>query len=53
MRDRIRQYYEIGVDLILCGFLHYTDDLPTFGRTVIPLVRSMNARRKSRELTEV
>jgi FMNH2-dependent dimethyl sulfone monooxygenase len=43
--ERIREYYEVGVDLILCGFLHYTDDLPAFGRTVIPLVRELEARR--------
>lgn len=51
--DRIRQYYEIGVDLILCGFLHYTGDLPAFGRTVIPLVRSLTAHRQNRELVKV
>lgn len=47
--DKIRQYYEIGVDLILCGFLHYTDDLPAFGRTVIPLVRQIEARRRTED----
>ena len=47
--DRIRQYYEVGLDLILCGFLHYTDDLPAFGRTVIPLVRNLEARRSPAE----
>ena len=43
--EKIRAYYEVGVDLILCGFLHYTDDLPAFGRTVIPLVQEIEARR--------
>ena len=43
--DRIRQFYEVGVDLILGGFLHYSDDLPAFGRTVIPLVREIEPRR--------
>ena len=43
--DRIRQYYEAGVDLILCSFLHYTDELPEFGRRVIPLVRQLNTSR--------
>ena len=42
--DRIRQFYEVGVDLILGGFLHYSDDLPAFGRTVIPLVREIESR---------
>ncbi|MBW4631159.1 MAG: dimethyl sulfone monooxygenase SfnG [Iphinoe sp. HA4291-MV1] len=45
--DRIRQFYEVGVDLILGGFLHYTDDLPAFGRAVIPLVREIEARRRT------
>ena len=27
------------MDLILTAFLHYQDELPTFGRTVIPLVQ--------------
>jgi dimethylsulfone monooxygenase len=44
--DRIRQYYEVGVDLILLGFLHYSDDLSAFGRTVIPLVRELEASRR-------
>ncbi|WP_277883108.1 LLM class flavin-dependent oxidoreductase [Nostoc sp. FACHB-152] len=47
--DRIRQYYEVGVDLILGGFLHYSDDLADFGRTVIPLVREIEARRRTTE----
>jgi len=50
--DRIRRYYEIGVDLMLCGFLHYTDDLPAFGRTVIPLVHQLTTERESRELVK-
>lgn len=47
--QRIRQYYEVGVDLILCGFLHYTDDLPAFGQTVIPLAREIEASRHTAE----
>ncbi len=45
--EKIREYYEVGVDLILCGFLHYTDDLPAFGRTVIPRVRELEAHRRT------
>ncbi|WGV28141.1 dimethylsulfone monooxygenase SfnG [Halotia branconii] len=47
--DRIRQFYEVGVDLILGGFLHYSDDLPAFGRTVIPLVREIESRHRTSE----
>jgi len=42
--DRIRQYHEVGVDLILAAFLHYEDELPRFGETVIPLVRKQRAQ---------
>lgn len=45
--ERIRELYSIGIDLVLCGFLHYTTDLPAFGREVIPLVREMPAERVS------
>jgi FMNH2-dependent dimethyl sulfone monooxygenase len=45
--DRIRQYHEVGVDLILTAFLHYEDELPKFGRTVIPLVQETRARKRS------
>jgi FMNH2-dependent dimethyl sulfone monooxygenase len=47
--EKIRQYYEVGVDLILCGFLHYTDDLPAFGRSVIPLAQEIEAHRRTTE----
>jgi FMNH2-dependent dimethyl sulfone monooxygenase len=43
--ERIREYYEAGVDMILCGFLNFTEELPTFGRTVIPLARELDSRR--------
>jgi FMNH2-dependent dimethyl sulfone monooxygenase len=43
--DRIRQYYEVGVDLILSSFLHFSEELPEFGRKVIPLVRQLETER--------
>ncbi|MEH1972347.1 MAG: dimethyl sulfone monooxygenase SfnG [Nostoc sp.] len=45
--DKIRQFHEVGVDLILGGFLHYTDDLPAFGKTVIPIVRELKSNRRT------
>jgi FMNH2-dependent dimethyl sulfone monooxygenase len=39
VRERIRAYQEIGIDLVLCGFLDYVDDLPAFGRDVIAPLR--------------
>ncbi|MCE2673296.1 MAG: dimethyl sulfone monooxygenase SfnG [Microcystis sp. 53598_E5] len=47
--EKIQQLHAVGVDLILGGFLHYTDDLPAFGREVIPLVRQLKSRRSPRE----
>ena len=41
VRERIRAYQDIGVDLILCGFLDYLEDLPAFGRHVILPLREM------------
>ncbi len=35
------------MDLILTAFLHYQDELPRFGRTVIPLVRRQSARKRT------
>jgi len=37
--ERIRQLDAIGVDLVLTGFLHFTDELPHFGKVIIPAVR--------------
>ena len=45
--EKIQQFHEAGVDLILGGFLHYTDDLPAFGRSVIPIVRELESQRKT------
>ncbi|KYC38946.1 dimethyl sulfone monooxygenase SfnG [Scytonema hofmannii PCC 7110] len=45
--EKIRQYYEVGVDLILGGFLHYSDDLAAFGRSVIPLVHEIETNRRT------
>ncbi|TLG91077.1 dimethyl sulfone monooxygenase SfnG [Pseudomonas edaphica] len=36
--ERITALTEIGVDMLLAGFLHYDDELLEFGREVIPLV---------------
>jgi dimethylsulfone monooxygenase len=45
--ERIRAYEAIGVDLILCAFLHFTDELPAFGREVIPLLREKSVGTRS------
>lgn len=47
--ERIRAYETVGVDLILCAFLHFTDELPAFGREVVPLLRKQRGRTASTE----
>ena len=37
--DRIMELKALGVNVILCGFLHYNWELANFGKQVIPLVR--------------
>lgn len=46
--DRIRQYEAVGVDLILAGFLHFTDELPRFGERIIAKVKGLPSRRAER-----
>ena len=37
--DRIIELKQLGMKVILCGFLHYNTDLKAFGEQVIPIVR--------------
>jgi FMNH2-dependent dimethyl sulfone monooxygenase len=46
--ERIVAYRKLGVDLILCGFLHYLEDVEAFGARVVPLVRELEAQARSR-----
>jgi dimethylsulfone monooxygenase len=46
--DRIVELKQIGVNMILCGFLHYEWELEQFGKRVIPLVREREAELRSR-----
>ncbi|MGO8884523.1 MAG: dimethylsulfone monooxygenase SfnG [Streptosporangiaceae bacterium] len=38
---RIFEYRQLGVDLILTGFLHYHEEVERFGREVMPIVREL------------
>ncbi|WP_336785255.1 dimethylsulfone monooxygenase SfnG [Paenibacillus sp. MMO-177] len=38
---RILELKEIGINLVLTGFLHYDEELALFGEQVIPLVRQL------------
>ena len=37
--NRILELKKIGVDIVLTGFLHYEEELQSFGEQIIPLVR--------------
>ncbi|MGY3583595.1 FMNH2-dependent dimethyl sulfone monooxygenase [Bradyrhizobium sp. USDA 4341] len=42
--ERIVALKQVGVDLVLLGFLHFQEEVEYFGRRVIPLVRALEAR---------
>lgn len=44
--DRIMELKELGINIVLCGFLHYDWELENFGKNVIPLVREREAALK-------
>ncbi|ONM48484.1 dimethylsulfone monooxygenase SfnG [Nocardia donostiensis] len=41
--ERIVAYRNLGVDLILGGFLHFQEEIEYFGATVLPLARELEA----------
>lgn len=43
--ERILALKDVGVDLVLLGFLHFQEEVEYFGKHVIPLVRELEARR--------
>ncbi len=43
--ERIVTLKDVGVDLILSGFLHFQEEVAYFGEKVLPLVRELEARR--------
>lgn len=48
--DRIYNLRKIGVDLILCAFLHFHDETRFFGEKIIPLVRGLEEAERAREM---
>ncbi|KTR05552.1 alkanesulfonate monooxygenase [Aureimonas ureilytica] len=48
--ERIVALKRAGADLILLGFLHFQEEVEHFGRTVIPLVRELEASQASHRL---
>lgn len=43
--ERIIALKNIGVDLVLFGFLHFQEDVEFFGKRVLPLVRKLESNR--------
>ena len=43
--ERIVALKEAGADLILTAFLHFQEEVEYFGRTIVPLVRQLEAER--------
>jgi len=41
--DRMLEYKRLGVNLFLCGFLHYLEDVEYFGQKVLPILREKEA----------
>lgn len=43
--ERILALKDVGVDLVLTGFLHFIEEVEYFGEKVVPLVRELEERR--------
>lgn len=41
----------MGVDIILTGFLHYEEELKSFGETIIPLVKEKEEQFKVKDVS--
>jgi FMNH2-dependent dimethyl sulfone monooxygenase len=47
---RIQEYQAVGVDIILCGFLHFIEEVEQFGWQIRPLLQELPSLRSEREL---
>ena len=43
--ERILALKDVGVDLVLTGYLHFIEEVEYFGQKVMPMVRELEARR--------
>ena len=50
--ERILALKEVGVDLVLSGFLHFHEEVAYFGEKVLPLVRELEAQLSTRAVQE-
>lgn len=46
--ERILALKDVGVDLVLTGFLHFIEEVEYFGQKVLPLVRELEERRQKK-----
>ena len=47
--ERILLLKSLGVDILLTAFLHYDEEIETFGREVVPIVRRLEAEGRGRD----
>jgi len=47
--ERVCLLKAIGMDIILCGFLHYDEELKLFGERVLPLVRRLGKEGRGKD----
>lgn len=50
--ERIVLLKALGVNLILTAFLHYEDEIETFGKEVLPLVRRLEGEGRGRDVED-
>ena len=47
--DRILLLKSLGISILLTAFLHYDDEIAAFGKTVLPLVRRLEAEGRGKD----
>lgn len=48
--ERILLLKSLGIDIVLVAFLHYDEEIELFGKEVIPLVRSLEAEGRGKDV---
>jgi alkanesulfonate monooxygenase SsuD/methylene tetrahydromethanopterin reductase-like flavin-dependent oxidoreductase (luciferase family) len=50
--DRILLLKSLGIDIVLCAFLHYETDIESFGEQVLPLVRKLEREGRGKDVED-
>lgn len=50
--DRILLLKSLGIDIVLCAFLHYETDVEHFGEQVLPLVRKLEKEGRGKDVED-